>query len=77
VKFSIEIDLNTAVILIRSFLHILRILNLKILHVFEFASDQRSGNVLLTIMRGSGVTGLLNFDDITNYIHTYSRFIPD
>ena len=65
-KFSNEIDLNTAVILIRIFLHILRIMNFKILHVFETASDQRSGNVLLTIMRGSGVTGLLNFDDITN-----------
>ena len=65
-KFSNEVHLDTAVILIRIFLHILRIMNFKTLRVFETASDQRSGNVLLTIMRRSGDTRLLNFDDITN-----------
>jgi hypothetical protein len=58
VEYSNEIHLNMPVILIRIFLHIVRSVNFKILHVFETASEQRSGNVLLTIMSGSGVTRL-------------------
>jgi len=41
-------------------------MNFTILHVFESASGQRSGTVLLTITGGSGVTRLLKFDDIIN-----------